>query len=121
MKTEITLAEVAGKTIEKMGGDNRYTGFASGEQWVVTFTDGTFITLSFTRYDGDVDLKITELDELEFGRAALLHFGLVTQEEFDERDRQKAIQRELEKQDEEQREFEMFKKLKAKFEGMDRH
>jgi hypothetical protein len=118
MKTEITLAEVAGKTVEKMGacepGNINYS-----RQFIITFTDNTFIVVGVEMDYDSVTVDVQKLDEGEFGRDTLMHFGIVTQEEFDERDRQKAMQRKLDQENADYREFQAYQRLKEQFEGVD--
>lgn len=78
MKTEITLEQAVGKTLEGF-----VKSFTCG-QMVLTFTDGTFATLGIDRGYGSGDETIVQerLALNDFGDETLIGIGVTTKEEI---------------------------------------
>lgn len=112
MKQQIKLTECIGKTVE---------GFAFGgmfnSQFVMSFTDGTFVCLE-ALYEGLGELTVIE-DELyagEFDRKELIRLGIVQPgelEALEEKRRQTMIQEQ--RLAAEARDREEYERLKKKF------
>ena len=110
MKKKVTLIDAVGKTLD---------GFEFSTtcgQAVLTFTDGTFVTLgiekAYDRYDDGIEETDLELDD--FGDDKLVGLGVITQLELDERREQK---RKKLADAQEKREREQYERLKHKFES----
>ena len=77
MMTEITPEQAVGK---------KFKGFCGSwvvPQAIITFTDGTFITLEARRdYDGEVVIGSSRLDILSLSNDLLVEGGVFTREEL---------------------------------------
>ena len=78
MYREIKLEEFIGKTI------TNYAFSWGGEQFVIIFSDNTFITInSIPGYDdGETSIHIGKIDVLEFGDDVLVECGIIDKEEM---------------------------------------
>lgn len=114
MKTEVTLEQAIGKTLQ--GIEASYTC----GQMVLAFTDGTFTALGVSRGHerGDETIDGESLELHHFGDEALIRLGVTTNEELSEirstRDAERAAANRLQQDARDQAEF---LRLKLKFEA----
>lgn len=109
MKTQVNLTNCVGKMLSAVE-------FGGNQQLVLSFSDGTFCTLGITYgYEGgDEDIAEVELDDRDFGDAALVRSGVMTAEEIGElRKEERAAQAASQDAVDRLR----YQELRAKFEG----
>lgn len=84
MKKEIGLSDAIGKTLEGFGFST------TSNQSIMTFTDGTFITLGICNgYNvGDEEIEESVLKLHDFGDNKLIRLGVISQEELDDKRQQ---------------------------------
>ena len=82
MMNQIKLADSAGRTVAG------HASSSDGSQFLLAFTDGSFVLLWIEHgYDpgDDMILDADELDILHFGNAQLLRLGVMTDQELRDR------------------------------------
>ena len=87
MMKQIHLADIAGRTVAG------YESSSDGSQFLLSFTDGTFVLLRIEHgYEpGDETiLEGYELDIFHFGDAQLMRIGVVTEHEIRDRRAERA-------------------------------